>query len=956
VTAERWQQIESLYHSALEHPPTERRAFVATVCSGDEELQLELESLLASHDTAGDFIEEPVASAAARALSNRQNAILVGREIGHYKVLSLLGKGGMGEVYLAEDTTLQRKVALKLFHTHLAGESETRERFMREARLASSLDHPNICTVYEVGEVEGRQFIAMRYVQGKTLKQLIAGQPLSLESLFSISLQVADALAVAHSHGVIHRDIKAENIMVAPDGRVQVFDFGIAKLLEKEKKDTRLTMTGRVMGTPAVMSPEQARGQSVDERTDIFSFGAIMYEMATGRLPFIGQTQADVISAVLKEPHRSAAKINKKIPFRLSAVIDRALAKDPAGRYQSMPKMISDLRQAATEPGGLAKHCTRLRWAAAATALLLVAAMIAGFILASKKLRRSTSIVSDKSIAVLPFENLSEDKANAFFADGVQDEILTDLSRIADLKVISRTSVMHYKSPAPAGRNLREIGQQLGVANVVEGSVQRSGNRVRVNAQLVDARTDQHLWAQTYDRDLADVFAIQSEIAKAIADQLQAKLSPTEKSAIERPPTNDIDAFDLYTLAKNLLVPVVGSSSGNTDILEAVDLLNQAVARAPSFFDAYCQLAYAHEVLYFYGLDHSAARLALAEAAIQTASGLRPDAGETHLVRAQNLYWGYLDYDGALAELEIARRTLPNDSRVLQWRSNILKRQGHWEESIRTFERAMELDPRNVLSLQGTFTNFAALRQYDKEKFASDRLLAAYPDDAYAKATRGVVEFDRKADTRPLHQTIDSIRATDPAAVPSIAAIWLMCALAERDPAAAKAALTALGENPMFLGLGDNIGVSRPFIEGVIAQMTKDDNKARAAFTAARVEQEKIVQAQPNYGPALCVLGLIDAGLGRKEEALREGRRAVELLPISKDALGGTHMNKYLALIAAWVGDNDLACEQLAIAIPRMCDLSYGQLKLMPWWDPLRGDPRFEKIVEDAKQPVALRD
>jgi TolB-like protein/Tfp pilus assembly protein PilF len=556
--------------------------------------------------------------------------------------------------------------------------------------------------------------------------------------------------------------------------------------------------------------------------------------------------------------------------------------------------------------------------------------------------------IPEKSIAVLPFENLSRDPDNAFFADGVQDEILTDLTRIADLKVISRTSVMNYKSGV--ARNLRQIGQQLGVAHVLEGSVQRSGNRVRVNAQLIDARDDAHLWAQTYDRDLADVFAIQSEIAKTIADQLQAKLSPSEKSAIERPPTNDLSAFDLYTRAKNLLLRPI---SGKTDSLQAIDLLNRAVARDPSFFDAYFQLAYAHGWLYFLGVDHTSARLALAEAALQAASRLRPDTGETHLARGQNLYWGYRDYDGALAELEVARQSLPNDARIFGLTGYIQRRQGHWEESTRNLERAAELDPRDIEMLVGVADNYSLLRRYAEAKPWLARALAFEPNDAVMKVELAGVDFDWKADTRPLRQTIDSIRATNPGAVPSIANGWLLCALAERDAAAAKNALIVSREDAFFFR--DNVPFNRPFIEGVISRMTKDDEKARSAFSAARAEQEKIVQAQPNYGPALCVLGLIDAGLGRKEEALREGQRAVELLPVQKDSMNGANMVKYLAMIAAWVGDKDLACEQLANVIRRPSCLSYGQLKVLPFWDPLRGDPRFEKLVEESKQPVALK-
>jgi TolB-like protein/class 3 adenylate cyclase/Flp pilus assembly protein TadD len=545
--------------------------------------------------------------------------------------------------------------------------------------------------------------------------------------------------------------------------------------------------------------------------------------------------------------------------------------------------------------------------------------------------------IPEKSVAVLPFENLSDEKENAYFADGVQDEILTNLARVADLKVISRTSTMQYKPGTPG--DLREIGQRLGVTHVVEGSVQRAANRVRVNAQLTDARTDEQLWAQTYDRDLADVFAIQSEIAKAIADQLQAKLSPGEKREIERPPTIDITAFELYAQAKNVLAV----RNARANLLEAVDLLNQAIAHDPSFFRAYCQLAQTHDRLYFLGYDHTPARLALAEAAIQAAFRLRPDAGEAHLARAQNLYRGYLAYDGALAELEVAARTLPNDAGVFELKGFIQRRQGKQEEAVRSLERAIELDPRNTFTLQQIALSYHHLRRFVEEKSVLDRALAIEPNDVDIKVARAFVEFHWKADTRPLHQVIDSIRATNPAATQSIADGWLICALAERDARAARNALIAAGDNPPFTD--EAVNFTRPFVEGIIARMSKDDAKARAAFTAARADQEKIIQAQPNYGPPLCVLGLIDAGLGRKEEALREGRRAVELLPVEKDAINGIAMVKYLAMIAAWAGDKDLACEQLAVAIRPPSRLTYGQLKLLPFWDPVRGDPRFEKIV-----------
>jgi serine/threonine-protein kinase len=347
-------------------------------------------------------------------------------------------------------------------------------------------------------------------------------------------------------------------------------------------------------------------------------------------------------------------------------------------------------------------------------------------------------------------------------------------------------------------------------------------------------------------------------------------------------------------------------------------------------------------MLYFLGFDHTPARLALAEAAIQRALRLRPDSGEAHLAHAGNLYRGHLDYDGALAELEVARQTLPHDSRIFRLTGYIQRRQGHWEASARNLERATDLDPRNIETLQQIALGYGIFRRYVEENSVLDRTLAIEPNDVDTKVALASLQFHWKADTRPLRQTIDSIRAANPDALLTAADDWLSLALAQRDVAAAKNVLNTIGDTPLT---DYTVHANRLVMEGVIARMTNDEGKARAAFTAARVGQEKTVRAQPNYGPPLCVLGLIDAGLGHKEEALQEGRRAIELLQVEEDALVGPTMIKYLAMIAAWVGDKDLACEQLAIATRPPSTVSYGQLKLLPFWDPLRGDPRFEEIV-----------
>jgi TolB-like protein/class 3 adenylate cyclase len=578
-------------------------------------------------------------------------------------------------------------------------------------------------------------------------------------------------------------------------------------------------------------------------------------------------------------------------------------------------------------------------WLAAA-ALLIAAALAFGlFRFVGSRSRQAADInpVPEKSVAVLPFENLSDEKQNAYFADGVQDEILTDLAKVADLKVISRTSVMQYKSDV--ARNLREIGRQLGVAHLLEGSVQRASNRIRVNAQLIDARTDAHLWAQTYDRDLADVFAIQSEIAKAIADQLQAKILPHEQHEIEKPPTKDVAAFDLYVRAITEIDTASQSDQPKDHLLLAVSLLEQAVQRDPAFVDAYCRAARAHDQLYLFGEDHTAQRLTLAEEAVNAALRLQSESPEAHLARAGHLY-SKLDFDGARAEIAIVRRTLPNDPRAFEWSGYIDRRQGRWDESTRNLKRAVEFDPNNRFLLQQIANSYDSLREYAKEAAMLDRAISLKPDDLDTRIGRAQCEVFWKADPRPMHDALASAR--DSANPGRFAANRVFLAFAERDPAGGMQALAALGERTF----GPNaFQYPRAFGDGIFARLKGDAAAAQTSFTRARAIQEKIAQAQPEYGPALCILGLIDAGLGRKEDALREADRSAELMPLSKDSINGAHLIKMVALIYAWTGEKDRGIEQLKRAVKIPGAGHYGELKLFPHWDPLRGDPRFEQIV-----------
>jgi TolB-like protein/Tfp pilus assembly protein PilF len=795
-------------------------------------------------------------------------------------------------------------------------------------------------------------------VEGGQLDQVVSRGPMSITQAVELIAKLARTVHYAHEHGVLHRDIKPGNILLDVKGEPHLTDFGLARLVETE---STVTGTREVMGTPSYMAPEQAAGETtkLTKATDIYGLGAVLYQLLTGHPPFAAGTTYETIRLLLDTEPRQPRLWNRKIGRELSTICLKCLEKDPKRRYSSALTLAEDLEHwLKHEPirahrTGFFTHARK--WVrrkpaiAALSASLVALAAAMGWNVWESDLFRAAP---EKSIAVLPFENLSQNPDNAYFADGVQEEILTYLVRIADLKVIGRTSVMQYKSGVP--RDLPKIGHELGVANVLEGSVRRSGDRVRVNAHLVDARNHRELWGQNYDRDVADVFAIQSEIAMAIADQLQAKLSPNEKKAIEQPPTTDLAAFDLYSRAKSLLLTTTFSAP---DLRKAIELLDEAVKRDPSFFEAYCQLAYAHEYLYgITGFDHTPARLALAEAAVQAATRLRPDAAETHLARAQYLYLGLRDYAGALAELEIARRALPNDPRLFELTGYILRRRGQQEEGLQNLQRAVELDPRNFNTLQQIALSYQLLGRYAEAIAALDRTLAIVPDNVETRTNRALWYLCWKADTQPLRQTIDAILAQGSGAIVSAADTWFFCALAERDPAAAERALVALGDNPCW-GEGTII-LSHSFGEGLLARMTKDEARARTAFEAARAQQEKIVQAQPDYGPALCVLGLIDAALGQRDLALDEGRRAIALTPVEKDVVNGSRVLQYFAITAAWAGDKELALQQLEAELrapTASVALSYGALKLLPFWDPLRGDPRFEKLVEEAKQPLALK-
>ena len=605
--------------------------------------------------------------------------------------------------------------------------------------------------------------------------------------------------------------------------------------------------------------------------------------------------------------------------------------------------ILARLKRCSTQAGGAHRAVVAL-----AAAAILVAGAAAFFVFPLLRIHPATARSAsnparpEKSIAVLPFENLSDDPDDAFFADGVQDDVLTKLAKISDLKVISHTSVMHYRGK----QDLRKVGKALGVSHVLEGTVRRFGGKVHINAKLVNTRTNTHLWAQEYDRHLNEVFAIETDVAQSTANRLGANVSAHEQIAIQERPTKDLVAYDLYVRATPLIEEsLYYGLSSETNLFKAVELLNQALTRDPVFLLAYCQLARAHDGLYWTGLDHTPGRLELAKSAINAASRLNPDSGEVHLASALHFYYGYLDYDRARDELNIALRTMPNNARIFELNGYIDRRQGHWDDAEHKLERAMELDPRNDDVFFGAGFTYLCSRDYKRAREISDRGLALPTKSNYARLLPAWIDFHERADCRPWHDVLEKILAENPASARDLTRGRFFVSLYERDPVAAERALATLDYPVMNArGIG-NVKFSPAYAHGLVARMKGNAAGAYAAFSAARAQQEGVVRAAPDDASKLCFLGLIDASLSRKEEALREGRKAIELLPVTKDALNGTEVLYFCAVIYAWTGERDQAIAQLETLAKLPAGASYGEICLDPFWDPLRGDPRFEKIV-----------
>ena len=867
--------------------------------------------------------------------------------LGNYQILEEIGRGGMGVIYRARQRHSRRIVAIKRVLSYHADSQDTLMRFRREAQAAANLDHPNILPIYEVSESqEGLPFFSMKFASGGSL--LEAAPALRSEPRRAVALmaKVARALQYAHEQGILHRDLKPGNILLDARGEPMVGDFGLAKWLEPTG---RLTRTPSIFGTPGYIAPEQVSGsdRKLTAAADVYGLGAVLFDLLSGRPPFTGEHALKTIQQAAEKPAPKLRTLAPGLDRDLETICSKCLERDPLARYRSAGELADDLERwlhghsivarPVSPPVHLWRWVRRNPLVAQMAALLLTMATAVGVMMLSKT--QSVSPFAASGIAVLPFESLSSDKENTFFADGVYDGVLTKLAKLTNLKVINHNSVAKYRG----ARDTLEIGRALNVAYVLKGSVRRDADRIHVNAELVGTRKNARIWTEQYDRNSSDIFALQGEIAQKVADKLGLGVSPAEKSALRETPTGDLIAYEAYLRAKNLLYGIALSTRQQEDLFEAVQLLDQAVARDPDFFDAYCQLEGAHDRIFFLGFDHTNARLKLSETVIQSILRLRPESGETHLALAQHYYYANRAYDRARQELVLAHLTLPNESRIPLLAGYIDRRQGRWEKALEEINQALALNPRDFSILQQIALTHEALGRYREMAATLDRVLAISPKDVPSRVQRALVDLEEHADPKAFHTAVDAILTEDPNASLCFVNPWLFLVLRAPDPAAVERALFSMDGCGCF---DESVPFPSGWCEGQLAKWRGNESSALTAFNSARNELSQMVQNQPDYAAALCALGVIDAVLGNKEDAIREGERAVELTPVSKNAIEGATLVRYLAVIYAWTGEKDRAIQRLAETtyLPGS-HISYGYLQLHPLWDPLRSDPRFQAIV-----------
>ncbi|HEU4366292.1 MAG TPA: protein kinase [Candidatus Krumholzibacteria bacterium] len=857
---------------------------------------------------------------------------LVGSKILHYRILEEIGAGGMGIVYLAEDEKLHRRVALKFVAKAIHEDPNARERLVREARAASRLNHPNIVAMHAIEETPEHIFIVMEYVEGESIRSIVKRGAMTWERALELAPQILSALAMAHEHDVIHRDVKSDNIMLTPKGQLKVLDFGLARGRDTSAFVSRM---GSSAGTPAYMSPEQVRDGEVDHRSDLFSFGVVLYEMVTGRMPFKGEHEAAVTYSIVNESPTAARVHNKAVPDALQTVITKLLEKHPRDRYQSAAEVIADLERAGAGRGIPGRARRPRRALVAVAAVVAVVAMAAWFV---RGRGPGGALVPEasagrKMLAVLPFENLGPTDQE-YFADGVTEEITTHLAKLSGLGVISRTSAMKYKDTE---KSLRQVGKELGVEYVLEGSVRwdKSGghNSVRVSTQLIRIHDDTHLWAENFDRVYEEIFALQSEIASKVAEELNVTLLAPERAAIAAAPTRNLDAYDLYMRGRAGYDRALGLG----EMEEAIALVEQAVALDSTFAEAQAFLARRYANQYFNGLHPERPLLEKARRASLVAmrhSNDQQPAG--HVAVGYYHYYGSRDYERALREFDLARRLQPNNAEVIEAIAFVQRRQGRWEESVANLERAIELDPSNSDRIGNLLQTLVYMRRWDDARRYVARGLALEPGGQF-DAYRALMRLVESGDIAGARAILDPLLTRHF----YFRTFMVECDIMARDYAAVEQHMP---------GLKSVAGIDTAtyyLTRGAAYHFADDDRRARiyadSAFAFMNVRNFATSDNPNKLASYATALGMLD----RNAEALRTIDRAVDIMPVERDAMTGADLRNERAIIYIITGEYDRAIRELEYLMSVPSGFSPAILRLHPGFDSLRDDPRFRRLIEE---------
>ena len=880
----------------------------------------------------------------------------------HYRILEKLGEGGMGEVWLAQDSRLDRKVALKVLPEKMAADPDRRGRFEREAKAIAALNHPNIVTVFAVEEWEGLHFLAMELVEGDSLSSLIPPAGLPLKRIFDLAIPMADALSAAHERGITHRDLKPDNVMVGADGRVKILDFGLAKWADNalatddgiEMATATVTQEGKILGTVAYMSPEQAQGKPVDARSDVFSLGILLYEMTTGKRPFGGDNAISTLSSILKDTPTSLTDIKTELPTHLDRVVKRCLAKDPERRYQSAKELRNELEQLRDEivsqelsgvrdavPAGRSGKTGRILGAAALLAVAAVLVILGPrWFSGGGKNGTAAAPVSDerKMIVVLPFENLGQ-ADDEYFAAGITDEITNRLAAVHNLGVISRKSALHY---AGSDKATGEIGAELAVDYILEGTVRwaRSGDggsRVRISPRLIRVEDDTQMWGATYEEVMDDIFQVQSDIAGQTVSQLGLTLGASGREALEAKPTDNLEAYQSFLRGNYLFDSPNWTREG---YLRSADAYRRAVELDPQFATAWARLSSTHAMLYHLGYDVSEQRRLLARQALEEAARLAPESAETYLARGYYHYWGYKEYEQALKQFELAGERLADPSEALEGKAFVLRRMGRFAEVVEALEQLAENNPRDSGMALNIGETLMYEGRYDEAIRWADISITLQPVENWASFHKAQALWNLKgpAGLAEARQVLEAaaVEADDPFS--RYYWFWQLVREGKTDQAIAHLNKDPDGE---WVRLTD-LAYPRTLLAGLALAGDGRTGEARAAFAEAVPMLEREIARSPEDYRLVSALGIAYAGAGRHKEGIATARRGVTMLPPEKDILLGSQRVMELAMADRLAGDMAAAAAELNRLLAIQKYEGPKNLAMLPFWKPVLNHPDFK--------------